>query len=54
VRGLREGRFDHFSDHSISEYVTHIRAAVEGEMQLRILPLRKPAVVAKRTQRAAA
>jgi triacylglycerol lipase len=31
LRGLREGRFDHFADHSITRYIEHIRAAVEEE-----------------------
>jgi triacylglycerol lipase len=29
VRGLRQGRFDHFADHSIARYIEHIRAAVD-------------------------
>jgi triacylglycerol lipase len=37
VRGLRERRFDHFADHSIGEYIKHIRAAVEEEKRLPIL-----------------
>jgi triacylglycerol lipase len=31
VRGLGEGNFDHFADHSIGRYVEHIRRAVEEE-----------------------
>ena len=31
IRGLRERRFDHFADHSIGQYVEHIRSAVEEE-----------------------
>jgi triacylglycerol lipase len=31
VRSLREGRIDHLSDHSILQYIEHIRAAVAGE-----------------------
>ena len=31
VQGLREGRFDHFADHSIGRYVEYIRRAVERE-----------------------
>jgi triacylglycerol lipase len=31
VRGLREGRFDHFADHSIGQYIQHIRTAVEED-----------------------
>lgn len=40
VRGLHEGRFDPFSDHSISQYVAHIRAAVEEEEGVTLRPLR--------------
>jgi triacylglycerol lipase len=29
IRGLRDGSIDFFSDHSIRQYITHIRAAVE-------------------------
>jgi triacylglycerol lipase len=36
VRGLREGRFDHFADHPIGEYIQHIRAAVEADERLPI------------------
>ena len=36
VRGLREGRFDHFADHSIGQYIQHIRSAVEQEARLPI------------------
>jgi triacylglycerol lipase len=41
VRGLRDGRFDHFADHSIGRYLQHIRSAVEEEegLSLRALPL---------------
>jgi triacylglycerol lipase len=31
VRGLREGSFDHFADHSIARYIEYIRRAVEEE-----------------------
>jgi triacylglycerol lipase len=31
VRGLREGSFDHFADHSIAHYIEHIRRAAEEE-----------------------
>jgi triacylglycerol lipase len=41
VRGLREGSFDHFADHSIGQYVQHIRHAVEEEERLPI-SLRRP------------
>jgi triacylglycerol lipase len=52
VRGLRERRFDHFADHSISQYIQHIRAAVEEErlpilvgrpQPMRATPLRRAA-----------
>ncbi len=38
VRGLREGRFDFFSDHSIRRYIEHIRAAVEEEESVTLRP----------------
>jgi triacylglycerol lipase len=31
VRGLREGRVDHFADHAIARYIDHVRLAVEEE-----------------------
>jgi len=31
LRGLREGRFDHFADHAIGRYIENIRRAVEEE-----------------------
>jgi triacylglycerol lipase len=31
IRGVREGRIDFFADHSIRQYIQHIRAAVEEE-----------------------
>jgi triacylglycerol lipase len=37
VRGLRERRFDHFADHSIGEYIKHIRAMIEEEQRLPFL-----------------
>jgi triacylglycerol lipase len=37
VRGLREGSFDHFADHSIAHYIEHIRRAVEEEERASIL-----------------
>lgn len=40
LRGLRERRFDPFSDHSIVEYVKHIRAAVEDEECIALRPVR--------------
>ncbi len=36
VQGLREGRFDHFADHSIGQYIQQIRALVEDEERLPI------------------
>jgi len=36
VHGLREGRFDHFTDHSIGQYIQHIWQAVREEEQLSI------------------
>jgi triacylglycerol lipase len=36
LRAVREGRFDYFSDHSIGQYIQHIRAAVEADEQLPI------------------
>lgn len=41
VRGLREGRIDHFSDHSIAEYIGHIWNAVQEEERM-ILPFVRP------------
>jgi triacylglycerol lipase len=41
VRGLREGQFDHFADHSIGQYIHHIRTAVDEESRLPI-PIRPP------------
>jgi triacylglycerol lipase len=40
-RGLRERRFDHFSDHSIGQYIEHIYSAVQEEERF-ILPLEPP------------
>ena len=40
LHGLRDRRFDPFSDHSIVEYVKHIRAAVEDEEGITLRPLR--------------
>jgi triacylglycerol lipase len=31
IRGLREGSFDHFADHSIQRYIENIRSAVRDE-----------------------
>jgi triacylglycerol lipase len=33
VRGLARLRIDHFSDHSIEQYITHIHAAVQRQQQ---------------------
>lgn len=40
LQGLRDRRFDPFSDHSIVEYVKHIRTAVEDEEGITLRPLR--------------
>ncbi|MEX0613566.1 MAG: lipase family protein [Pirellulales bacterium] len=39
IRGLREGRFDHFADHAIGQYLDHIRAAVQEEEERLAIPL---------------
>jgi triacylglycerol lipase len=54
VRGLREGRFDHFADHSIGQYIQHIRAAVEDEERLPIFVRRPPSAGHIPVRRAAA
>lgn len=41
IRGFRERRFDPFSDHSIVEYVAHIRAAVEEEEGIKLRPVQR-------------
>jgi triacylglycerol lipase len=38
VHGLREGRIDFFTDHSIKNYIDHIRAAVEEEECVTLWP----------------
>ncbi len=43
VRGLREGSFDHFADHSIGRYIEHIQAAV-AEEEAATAPWRRPRV----------
>jgi triacylglycerol lipase len=45
IRGLREGRFDHFSDHSIGQYIGHIWNAVLEEERF-IIPFVRPQRVA--------
>jgi triacylglycerol lipase len=40
VKGFRQRRFDPFDDHSIVEYVNHIRAAVEDEEFITLRPVR--------------
>jgi triacylglycerol lipase len=40
LRGLREHRFDPFADHSITQYVAHIRAAVEEDEGMTLRPAR--------------
>jgi triacylglycerol lipase len=39
VRGLREGKIDFFSDHSIRNYIDHIRGAVEEEEFVTLRPV---------------
>jgi triacylglycerol lipase len=53
VRGLREGRFDHFADHSIGRYIEHIRSAVEEEegISFHLRQFRKP--IGRQLRRAA-
>lgn len=41
LRGLREGRFDHFSDHSIGQYIGHIWNAVQEDEEA-TLPFVRP------------
>jgi triacylglycerol lipase len=48
VRGLRERRFDPFDDHSVVEYVAHIRAAVEEDEFVILRPLRTAMPIARR------
>jgi triacylglycerol lipase len=52
LRGLRDGRFDHFADHSIGQYVDHIWSAVQEEEQVDYI-LRMPASAASHLRRAA-
>ncbi len=54
VRGLRERRFDHFTDHSIGEYIRHIRAAVEEAERLLIHVRMRPVSHDRPMPRAAA
>ena len=53
VRGLRDGRFDHFADHSLGRYIEHIRRAVEEEEHYTI-PFHGAPTHAHKTQRVAA
>jgi triacylglycerol lipase len=39
ARGLRERRIDFFDDHSIKEYITHIRSAVEETESVTLKPM---------------
>jgi triacylglycerol lipase len=39
IRGVREGRVDFFDDHSISQYVLHIRGALEEEEGITLRPM---------------
>ena len=41
LHGLRQRQFDHFADHSIAQYIGHIRSAVKLEEQS-VRPLRLP------------
>ncbi len=41
IRGLQEGRIDHFTDHSIGQYIGHIWNAVQEEERI-VLPFRAP------------
>jgi hypothetical protein len=43
LRGVRERRFDPFDDHSIVEYVAHIRSAVEEDEGITLRPVRTAA-----------
>lgn len=53
LQGLRDRRFDPFSDHSIVEYVKHIRAAVEDEEGITLRPIRAQASRFSQYRRAA-
>lgn len=53
IKGIRERRFDPFDDHSIVEYVNHIRAAVEDEEFIALRPILKNAPTRVATRRAA-
>lgn len=39
VSGLKEGRIDFFADHSIKQYIAHIRSAVEEEEGITLRPV---------------
>ncbi len=54
VRNLRQGRIDHFVDHSIADYIEHIYRAVQDEERF-IMPFKMPEqMVVKSSRRAAA
>jgi triacylglycerol lipase len=53
VKGIRQRRFDPFDDHSIVEYVKHIRAAVEDEEFITLRPLQAAAPHSYAARRAA-
>jgi triacylglycerol lipase len=53
VRGLREGHFSFFSDHSMRNYVAYVRAAVEEEEGVKLRPLMDRTLVPTRLRRAA-
>jgi triacylglycerol lipase len=43
LRGLREGRFEPFADHSIVQYCQHIREAVEEDEGIQLRPIQATA-----------
>jgi triacylglycerol lipase len=53
LRGLRERRFDHFSDHSIGQYVEHIWHAVQEDERFTV-PFSRPAMATESPIRRAA
>jgi triacylglycerol lipase len=53
IRGLREGRLDQFSDHSIGQYVAHIWSAIQEEERL-VLPFVRPHSAVRTAQKRAA
>ena len=51
VRGLKEGRIDFFADHSIKQYIGHVRSAVEEDEGVTLHPV--TSVSPRLTRRAA-